>query len=105
MLDNAVRYGLENYGDNFAVKVVQTEPNSVYSAGYGFDSTSDEATDWYQRADSEGTPVPYAYETGEYLDPHGQLEFMTKEQRRERAKLEKEARKRAKRMNKRSRKR
>ena len=105
VLDNAVRYGLENYGDNFAVKVEQTEPNSEYSAGYGFDSTSEEATDWYQRTDSEGNPVPYDYETGEYLDPHGQLDFMTKEQRRERAKIEKEARKRAKRMNKRSRKR
>lgn len=98
VLDRAVRYGLENYGDNFVVKVEQSEPNSRYSAGYGFDSTSGEVTDWYQRTDADGNPVPYDYDSGEYLDPRGRLSSLSPEQIKERKKLEKEARKRAKRM-------
>ncbi|KXB56438.1 transporter, betaine/carnitine/choline family [Corynebacterium sp. CMW7794] len=66
-LANAVVQGVREHGDDFALAVEPTEPDSEYAAGADFDSTSEEATEWYVRTDEEGTPIPYDYEEGEYI--------------------------------------
>lgn len=70
-LENAVREGVGEHGDNFRLAVEPVEPGSGsgLAAGAEFDSTSSEATDWYARTDEDGRPVPYDYSTGTYLDP------------------------------------
>ncbi|MGK7224003.1 BCCT family transporter [Kocuria flava] len=67
-VEKAVRYGVTEHGDNFALAVTPTEATSEYATGHGFDSTADEVTGWYVRRDEEGNPVAYDYGTGEYLD-------------------------------------
>ncbi len=66
-LANAVVQGVREHGDDFALSVEQTERNSEYSTGAEFDSTSEEATEWYVRTDEEGEPIPYDYEASEYI--------------------------------------
>ncbi len=64
----AVRHGVDEYGDDFALAVEQTDVESSYSVAAHFDSTAQELTEWYQRTDEDGNPVGYDYATGEYLD-------------------------------------
>ncbi|MDN3902889.1 BCCT family transporter [Arthrobacter sp. YD2] len=65
-LENAVRAGIDEHGDNFAI-AVEKAPDGE-GAGAGFDSFDTTVTDWYQRTDEEGRPVDYNYESGEYAD-------------------------------------
>ncbi len=67
-LSRSVRQGIEEHGDNFALLVEPTEPDSDYSAGAGFDSSAEEVTQWYVRHDEDGNEVEYDYTTGEYLN-------------------------------------
>jgi len=68
--DNAISHavidGVDKYGDNFALKVVPTEPGE--GAGGTTDSAHDDYTGWYQRTDEDGDPVGYDFETGEWED-------------------------------------
>lgn len=70
-LEKAVRQGVAEYGDNFALSVTPTEINSAYAAGADFDSNAPEVTEWYARTDHDGNPIKYDYESGEYLDHEG----------------------------------
>ncbi|CEA06973.1 Glycine betaine transporter BetP [Arthrobacter saudimassiliensis] len=65
-LENAVRTGIDEHGDNFAL-TVEKAPDGQ-GAGAEFDSHDATVTDWYQRTDEEGKPVDYDYESGEYAD-------------------------------------
>ncbi|WP_442864266.1 BCCT family transporter [Arthrobacter sp. ATA002] len=65
-LENAVRAGIDEHGDNFAITIEKTPDGE--GAGAGFDSYDATVTDWYQRTDEEGRPVDYNYESGEYAD-------------------------------------
>lgn len=38
-----------------------------YSIGAEFDSTSEQATEWYGRTDEGGVPIPYDYDAGECI--------------------------------------
>ncbi|MDO5031223.1 BCCT family transporter [Corynebacterium sp.] len=66
-LANAVVHGVREHGDDFALTVEETAHDSEYATGAEFDSTSEEVTEWYVRTDEDGDPVPYDYETGEYI--------------------------------------
>ncbi|MDN6519957.1 MAG: BCCT family transporter [Yaniella sp.] len=65
-ISQAVIDGVDKYGDNFALKVVPTEPGE--GAGGTTDSAHDDYTGWYQRTDEDGDPVGYDFETGEWED-------------------------------------
>ena len=65
-VQNAVRRGIEEHGDDFELAVQQAPEGR--GAGADFDSTAEEVTEWYQRTDEEGQPVDYDYETGTYAD-------------------------------------
>lgn len=65
-LANAVKQGIDEHGDDFALSVERTEEGQ--GAGSDFDSHDSALTDWYQRTDEDGDPVEYDYETGEYED-------------------------------------
>lgn len=64
---NAVLQGVERYGDNFAIQVVEASCPEE-GAGAEVDSTDERYTDWYQRTDEEGHPVDYDFESGEWAD-------------------------------------
>ena len=66
-IENAVKHGVAEYGDHFALAIEPTAPDSEYATGAEFDSTAPEVTEWYARTDEEGNPVEHDYETGEYL--------------------------------------
>ena len=66
VMSNAVVAGVDRYGDDFALQVVETQPGE--GAGAAVDSESSDYTDWYQRTDEDGNPVGYDYETGEWAD-------------------------------------
>lgn len=70
-IENAVKLGVAEYGDHFALTVEPTSTDSEFATGAEFDSTAAEVTDWYVRTDEEGSPVEYDYETGEYLSESG----------------------------------
>lgn len=70
-VENAVKAGVAEYGDNFALSIEPTSTHSEFATGAEFDSTAAEVTDWYVRTDEEGNPVEYDYETGEYLAEGG----------------------------------
>ncbi|ATG53160.1 choline transporter [Brachybacterium vulturis] len=70
-IENAVKVGVAEYGDHFALSVEPTSTDSEFATGAEFDSTAAEVTDWYVRTDEEGNPVEYDYETGEYLSEGG----------------------------------
>lgn len=65
-LENAVRAGIDEHGDDFAI-AVEKAPHGQ-GAGSDFDSHDSTVTEWYQRTDEEGKPVGYDYESGEYDD-------------------------------------
>lgn len=65
-LENAVRAGIDEHGDDFAITVEKTPHGQ--GAGADFDSHDRTVTDWYQRTDEDGKPVEYDYESGEYAD-------------------------------------
>ncbi len=65
-MDNAVTEGVDRYGDDFSLKVVESRPGG--GAGAGIDSTDESYTEWYQRTNEEGEPVGYDFETGEWAD-------------------------------------
>lgn len=67
-VQNAVKTGVQTYGDNFHIPVEPTEPGSETATGAGFDSTAKEHTEWYTRTDEDGNPVDYDYTTGEYIE-------------------------------------
>ncbi|MDO5044646.1 MAG: BCCT family transporter [Coriobacteriia bacterium] len=68
-VQNAVRYGIEEHGDNFELQVAPVEPDSPRGAGAEFDSTSEQYLRWYRRTDEDGNPIPYDYKRGVYIDP------------------------------------
>ncbi|WP_394215215.1 BCCT family transporter [Brachybacterium vulturis] len=70
-IENAVKVGVAEYGDHFALSVEPTSTDSEFATGAEFDSTAAEVTDWYVRTDEEGNPVEYDYETGQYLSEGG----------------------------------
>ncbi|GAA3675558.1 BCCT family transporter [Arthrobacter ginkgonis] len=70
-LENAVKTGIDEHGDRFAL-AVECAPEGG-GAGAEFDSHAEEVTDWYRRTDEDGVPVEYDYASGEYADgwtPH-----------------------------------
>ncbi len=71
-LSQAVRTGVEQHGDEFALRVREAPEGS--GAGAEFDSKHEDVTDWYQRTDEHGDPVEYDYSTGEYAEPEDQPE-------------------------------
>ena len=75
VMSNAVVDGVDRYGDDFALQVVETEPGK--GAGAVIDSESEDYTGWYQRTDEDGNPVGYDYETGEWADGWTQEEETT----------------------------
>ena len=66
-LEKAVRRGVARHGDDFALVVEPTAPGSEEATGAGFDSHDEALTGWYARTDEDGRPVPYDYDTGQYL--------------------------------------
>lgn len=64
---NAVLQGVERYGDNFAIQVVEASCPEE-GAGAAVDSTDERYTDWYQRTDEEGQPVDYDFDSGTWAD-------------------------------------
>ena len=70
-VENAVKAGVAEYGDHFALAIEPTAPDSEYATGGEFDSTAPEVTDWYVRTDEDGNPVDYDYELGAYVDENG----------------------------------
>lgn len=68
-IENAVRYGIEEHGDNFELAIETVDPESDRGVGNEFDSTAEELTEWYARTDEDGSPVEYDYEQGAYIDP------------------------------------
>ncbi|MFD4007241.1 BCCT family transporter [Brachybacterium paraconglomeratum] len=70
-VENAVKAGVAEYGDHFALAIEPTAPDSEYAAGGEFDSTAPEVTEWYARTDEDGNPIDYDYERGVYLDADG----------------------------------
>lgn len=57
-MDNAIKEGLENYGDNFAMDIKEVPQGSPLAAGAYFDSTAEKFTSWYQDVDMGGTDIP-----------------------------------------------
>lgn len=66
-LDNAVRQGMGDHGDDFALEVRHQEGPSA--AGADVDSTGERMSSWYQRTDEDGRPVDYDYARDSYVDP------------------------------------
>ncbi|MEB4613064.1 BCCT family transporter, partial [Leucobacter sp. M11] len=54
-LANAVKQGIDEHGDDFALSIERTEEGQ--GAGSDFDSHDTSLTDWYQRTDEDGDPV------------------------------------------------
>lgn len=65
-VEQAVRYGVSQYGDHFALSVEPTDTDDHRATGSDFDSTAPEVTEWYARTDEDGNPVEYDYSTGTY---------------------------------------
>ena len=65
-LRNAVRRGVDQYGDDFDLVVRRSAAGE--GAGAAFDSYDESVTGWYQRTDEDGQPVDYDYATGTYAD-------------------------------------
>lgn len=65
-LRQAVRQGVDRYGDDFSLAVRPTAEGE--GAGADFDSHDSAVTDWYQRTDEDGEPIDYDYSTGTYAD-------------------------------------
>src|SRR5690606_17310696 len=65
-MNNAVTDGVEQYGDDFGIKVGKAEGGG--GAGAEVDSLNEAYTQWYQRTNEDGEPVGYNFETGEWAD-------------------------------------
>lgn len=65
-IEQAVLEGVDKYGDDFALEVVETPPGE--GASGGTDSEHEDYTGWYQRTDEDGDPVGYDFTTGEWAD-------------------------------------
>ena len=65
-LENAVKTGIDEHGDRFALAVERAPEGG--GAGAEFNSHAEEVTGWYRRTDEEGAPVEYDYDSGEYAD-------------------------------------
>lgn len=81
-VNNAVTEGVGRYGDDFSLKVVESQPGG--GAGADIDSTDESYTEWYQRTNEEGEPVGYDFETGEWADGYdaatGEISKISSEQ-------------------------
>lgn len=71
-LENAVKHGVSEYGDHFALTIEPTKPDSEHATGHEIETTAPEVTEWYTRTYEHGDPVAYDYETGEYLADDGE---------------------------------
>ncbi len=71
-VENAVKQGVAEYGDHFALTIEPTAPDSEFATGSEFDSTAPEVTEWYARTDEDGNPIDYDYERGVYLGADGE---------------------------------
>lgn len=69
-LENAVKSGIDEHGDDFALAIEKADEGQ--GAGAEFDSHDEEVTSWYQRLDENGEPIEYDYNAGEYPDPHAE---------------------------------
>ncbi|QIR69033.1 BCCT family transporter [Kocuria sp. KD4] len=65
-LDNAVRQGMDEHGDDFALEVRHQEGPAA--AGHDVDSTGERMSSWYQRTDENDQPVEYDYRQDTYVD-------------------------------------
>lgn len=73
-LAKAVRHGVEEHGDDFALAIRPTGERTELSTGGEFDSTAQEVTDWYVRRDEDGNVVDFDDGTGSYRDEPGESE-------------------------------
>lgn len=64
-LDEAVRSGVREHGDDFLI-TVERAPDGR-GVGQRHDTVSEVDTDWYLRRDEDGNPIEYDYESGQYL--------------------------------------
>ena len=64
-LDEAVRSGVREHGDDFLI-AVERAPDGR-GVGQRYDTVSDFDTEWYLRRDEDGNPIEYDYENGQYL--------------------------------------
>lgn len=65
-IDDAMRAGMSEHGDDFAL-AVKHEPDGP-AAGRGVDSSSPAYTDWYRRTDEYGQPADYDYVEDRWVD-------------------------------------
>ncbi len=65
-LDNAVRQGMDQHGDDFAIEI--RHENGPAAAGHDVDSTSERISAWYQRTDEDDRPVDYDYREDKYVE-------------------------------------
>ena len=65
-LDNAVRQGMDEHGDDFAIEI--RHQNGPTAAGHDMDSTSERVSSWYQRTDEDDRPVDYDYREDKYVE-------------------------------------
>lgn len=67
-IEKAVKHGVSEFGDNFALAVEPLDETDERATGAEFDSTAPEVTEWYARTDEDGNPVEYDYGRGEYVE-------------------------------------
>ncbi len=65
-LDNAVRQGMDQHGDDFAIEI--RHENGPAAAGHDVDSTSERMSAWYQRTDEDDRPIDYDYREDKYVE-------------------------------------
>jgi len=65
-LDNAVRQGMDQHGDDFAIEIRHEKGPSA--AGHDVDSTSERISAWYQRTDEDDRPIDYDYREDKYME-------------------------------------
>ena len=65
-LENAVRQGMGEHGDDFALEIRREEGPA--SAGHTVESTDERMISWYQRTDEEDRPVAYDYRADRYVE-------------------------------------
>jgi len=66
-IKNAVLQGVERYGDDFCLEVVEAG-TPAEGAGADVDTSHERYTGWYQRTDEHGEPVGYDFKSGEWAD-------------------------------------
>nr|WP_245192907.1 BCCT family transporter [Kocuria sp. JC486] len=74
-LDNSVRHGVDEHGDDFMLSVERASgEHRKWATAADFDSTAPEYTDWYQRTDEDGNPLQYDYESSTYTGEMTQVD-------------------------------